>query len=108
MSFTITGKVEKIMDVQSGTSKAGKEWQRREFVINTDEQYNPFLQFSCFGDKVSLLEGKKEGDVLEITFNLFSREYNEKYYTQAQAWIIKDVQPAPPKAATKEESDLPF
>ena len=41
MSLAITGKLVKALDVESGTSKAGKEWKKQSFVIDTGAQYNP-------------------------------------------------------------------
>ena len=109
MSFTVSGKLKQIMDVHEGTSKAGKEWKRQEFILDTSEQYNPFIQFSCFGEKVSLLNGKNLGDTLEVSFNLSSKEYNGKYYTQATAWKIENgTKESAAPVVPKEENDLPF
>ena len=41
----VTGKITKIMEVQKGTSKAGKEWQKLTFVLETDEDYNNVYPF---------------------------------------------------------------
>jgi len=46
MSLAITGKLVKALDVESGTSKAGKEWKKQSFVIDTGAQYNPEVCFS--------------------------------------------------------------
>ncbi|NQY66825.1 MAG: DUF3127 domain-containing protein, partial [Flavobacteriales bacterium] len=32
MSLTISGKITQILEVESGTSKAGKEWKKQNFV----------------------------------------------------------------------------
>ena len=36
----VTGKITKISEVQTGTSKAGKEWKKLTFVLETTEDYN--------------------------------------------------------------------
>ena len=35
MSLTIKGQLVRILDVESGTSKAGKQWKKQSFLINT-------------------------------------------------------------------------
>ena len=38
--FKVTGKVEKILPVVKGTSKAGAEWQKLEFVVKFNVKSN--------------------------------------------------------------------
>ena len=120
MSLVITGKLVKALDVESGTSKAGKEWKKQSFVIDTGAQFNPEVCFSLFGeDKISMLQGIKPGEEIEISFNLSSREYNGRYYHNIDAWRINkaavavvagpaDEAPFPAQEAAEEEDDLPF
>ena len=119
MSLAITGKLVKTLDVESGTSKAGKEWKKQSFVIDTGAQYNPEVCFSLFGeDKIAMLNGIQPGTEIEVSFNLSSREYNGKYYHNIDAWrinraaaaVVEDVAmpQAPLEASDAEEDDLPF
>jgi len=127
MALDIRGKLIQVLPLQSGVSKAGNEWSKQEFVIETDEQFPKKACFILFGNKVSLLAGFKVGDQVEVSFNLESREFNGKWYTDANAWKINPVQPAnekqgsapfadygelpPPPMDTEYEpptSDLPF
>jgi hypothetical protein len=39
MSLTIKGKLSRKLSVESGTSKAGKEWKKQSFVVDTGAQY---------------------------------------------------------------------
>jgi len=119
MSLAITGKLVKALDLESGTSKAGKEWKKQSFVIDTGAQFNPEVCFSLFGeDKISMLHGIKAGEEIEVSFNLSSREYNGRYYHNIDAWRINkaagavvaapaDEAPFPAQDA-EEEDDLPF
>ena len=120
MSLAITGRLVKALDVESGTSKAGKEWKKQSFVIDTGAQFNPEVCFSLFGeDKISMLQGIKPGEEIEVSFNLSSREYNGRYYHNIDAWRINkasvavvagpaDEAPFPAQEAAEEEDDLPF
>lgn len=89
MSLEISGKLVKVLQPQSGTSKAGKQWVKQSFVIDTGGQYNSELCFNLFGeDKVKLLQGITTNDEIKVLFNLSSREYKGNYYTSADAWKI--------------------
>jgi len=90
MSLEMKGKLTKVLDLQSGTSKAGKEWVKQSFVIDTGGQYNSEVSFNLFGqDKVQLLKDVTIGDEVTVLFNLSSREYKGNYYTSADAWKFK-------------------
>ena len=51
MSKTVTGKIIEILPTEKGTSKAGKDWQKLTFAIDTNEQYNNIIAFEVFGDE---------------------------------------------------------
>lgn len=122
MSLTINGKIVNILNVESGTSKAGKEWKKQGFVIDTGDQYNPNVCFSLFGDdKITMLEQYNVGQDVEVSFNLSSREFNGRWYHNLDAWRINPQAagvPAggdfpPPTAAdfagdSSDADDLPF
>jgi len=89
MSLVIKGKLVRKLDVESGTSKAGKEWKKQSFLVNTGAQYNPEVCFQLFGDdKIQMLDGLNDGDELEVSFNISSREYNGRYFHNIDAWKI--------------------
>ena len=117
MSLAITGKLVKALDVESGTSKAGKEWKKQSFLVDTGVQYNPEVCFQLFGeDKIEMLNHHNEGDQVEVSFNLSSREYNGRYFRNIDAWRIEnqgagsaDIKAAPEfNAPASEDDDLPF
>lgn len=83
------GKLIKILDTQTGTSKAGKEWSKKSFVIETDSKYNNEICFDLFGEEKIALLSQEIGSEIKVKYNLSSREYNGRYYTQAQAWFIE-------------------
>ena len=107
MSLEIKGRLLQILPVQSGTSKAGNEWSKQEFVIETDEQFPKKVCFTLFGDKVSLLNGISVSDEVEVSFNVESREFNGKWYHNINAWRINPVQPAGNDAPPFSVDDIP-
>ena len=73
MSLTIKGQLVRILDPESGTSKAGKQWKKQSFLVNTGAQYNPEVCFQLFGeDKIQMLDGINSGDQIEVSFNISS------------------------------------
>ena len=62
-----------------------------------------------------MLKQHNEGDQLEVSFNLSSKEYNGKYFHNIDAWRIENLNSStnedlPPEFNNEkvEEDDLPF
>ncbi len=107
MSTEITGRVVQIFDMVSGKSRAGKDWQKQEFIVETGGQYPKKVCFTTFGDKVQLLSGVYEQDEVTVAFDPESREYNGRWYTELRAWKIsrggqaEGEQPAGPSRSAR-------
>ncbi len=89
MALDITGKILQIMPTTTGTSKAGKDWVKQEFVIETQETYPKKVCISVMGDKTQELKKYVPGNEIKVSLNLESREYNGKWYTNVNAWRIE-------------------
>ncbi len=107
MNLEINGKITDVLPVQSGTSKAGREWQKQEFVIETDEQFPRKVCFTLFGDKISLIDGFNTGDEVAVAFNLESREFNGRWFHNVNAWRINKVNPGGDNATEYAPEDIP-
>jgi len=90
MALDITGKILQIMPTTTGTSKAGKDWVKQEFVIETQETYPKKVCISVMGDKTQELKKYVPGNEIKVSLNLESREYNGKWYTNVNAWRIEN------------------
>tara|TARA_R100001244_G_scaffold9274_1_gene11330 strand:- start:616 stop:948 length:333 start_codon:yes stop_codon:yes gene_type:complete len=88
MDLRAKGKVKKIFDKVTGTSKTGNEWEKRDFVITTDGEYPKDVCFTTFGDKTSVVEYLKVGQDVEVFFDITSREHGGKYFHNVNAWKI--------------------
>jgi hypothetical protein len=90
MNFKTSGEITKITEVQKGTSKAGKDWQKLTFVIDTKEEYNNILAFDVFGDEKveNFIKYNKVGRSVEIEFNIRTNEWKDKFFTSLDAWKI--------------------
>lgn len=88
MALDIEGKIIQIMPATSGMSKAGKEWTKQEFVIETKDQYPKKVMMSVMGEKVNELKKFAVGNDVKAALNIESREYNGRWYTDIRAWKI--------------------
>ena len=69
----IYGTIQTVLPLQSGTSKAGNEWKKQEYILETVEQYPRKVKFDLFGDKVDQYP-LQAGNVVTISVNIESRE----------------------------------
>lgn len=120
----IKGKIIHVLPLQEGVSRAGNKWKKREYVLETQEQYPRKVCFDFFGDKVDQYP-VEIGDDVTLSFDIESREYNGRWYTGIHGWKLeKNSAPAaadvPPMPSVSEElppfptsgetgsDDLPF
>lgn len=97
MSLEITGKLISKLPMQSGTSaRTGSSWQKQEFVIETGDQFPKKICANLWGDKADQLNQYNIGDLVKVSFDLESREFNGKWYTDVKAWKLEHPQVVAP------------
>jgi len=86
----ITGTITKVLPLQSGTTAAGKDWQKAGFLLETTETYNNLYCFDVFGEEKvqNFNKYNKVGDVVDVDFNVKTNEWKDKYFTSLDAWKI--------------------
>jgi hypothetical protein len=89
----ITGKIILALPEQSGTSKAGNEWKKREYVLETQETYPKKMLFDLFGQRADQYP-LNVGDVVTVSFDINSREYNGRWFTSISAWKVEPANQA--------------
>ena len=95
MSYELMGKLHKVYPTESKSEK----FQAREFVVETqDGSYNQFIKFQLTQDRCALIDDYNEGEQVKVHFDLRGREWNEKYFTNLNAWRLE--KPAAVAAAT--------
>ena len=107
MSNTVVGKVISVLPIESGVSKAGKEWKNQAFVIETAEQWPKKICFTMLdkNDKFGKIE---IGMGVEVHYNLESREYNGKWYTNnPNAWKIDVTKELQQSSGLVQKEDVP-
>ncbi|RYY58197.1 MAG: DUF3127 domain-containing protein [Chitinophagaceae bacterium] len=113
----LTAKLVQLLPLQTGTGKNG-EWKKQDIIVETDGQYPKKVCISIWGDKIA---GNQLiiGNNLNISFDVESREYNGRWYTDVKAWKIDPAGAAGSQPPAKEDDfhntsftssdeDLPF
>lgn len=113
--LSIEGTLIQKNEIENIENKEGKKWIKQTFLIEIDSEYNNRICFQLFGEeKVKLLDGYDLGDKIEVFFNISSREYNNRYYHNIDAWRISHINPDAQKLDQNtspnemKEDSLPF
>ena len=88
----IKGKIVQILPLQGGQTKAGGEWKKQEYILETEGQYPKKVCFNLWGDRIEQYP-VAEGEEVTVSFDLDSREYNGRWYTEVRAWKIEKGTP---------------
>ena len=94
----ISGKIIQVLPEQGGVSKtSGKEWKLQAYVLETQEQYPRKVHFEVFGEDRIKANPCQLDDIVTISFDIESREFNGRWYTSIRAWKIQQgvVEAAP-------------
>ncbi|MDE6346277.1 MAG: DUF3127 domain-containing protein [Muribaculaceae bacterium] len=81
----VKGKIIAVLPEISGTSKAGNPWKKREYVLETLENYPKKVHFDFFGERADQYP-LNVGDTITLSFDIESREYNGRWFTGIRGW----------------------
>jgi hypothetical protein len=112
----LSAKLIQLLPLQSGTGKNG-QWKKQDIIVETEGTYPKKICVSIWGDKIDESQ-LQAGNQLKIDFDVESREFNGRWYTDVKARKI-EVAGAPktipidrPSGASvadiREDDDLPF
>ncbi|MBK7093760.1 MAG: DUF3127 domain-containing protein [Saprospiraceae bacterium] len=86
MSFEIQGKLHKKFEIESKSAS----FQTRDFVLLIEEgNYPQYIKFQLTQDRCNIVDSINEGDNMKVWFDLRGREWNEKYFTNLNAWKVE-------------------
>jgi Domain of unknown function (DUF3127) len=102
----LTAKLIQLLPLQTGTGKNG-EWKKQDIIVETEgSQYPKKVCVTVWGDKINTSQ-LKIGSQLKIDFDVESREYNGRWYTDVKAWKIEAADSiAPDKTNNNTEEDF--
>ena len=86
----VSGKIIQVLPEQGGVSKtSGKEWKLQAYVLETQEQYPRKVHFEVFGEDRIKANPCHLDDIVTVSFDIESREFNGRWYTSVRAWKIQ-------------------
>lgn len=102
--YNSCGRISEMSEVVSGVSQNGNQWQRMTIVLEIPGfQGSVFKQaFQVNGDSVNNVLLFSIGDKVEISWSMYAREWNGKWYNNVDLVKIKyqeGEQPKPQQAA---------
>lgn len=104
MSFEIEGKLHKKFDTESKTPT----FQAREFVILiSEDNYPQYIKFQLTQDRCALIDDYEEGNAIKVHFDLRGREWNDKYFTNLNAWRLEKAEEEKSEPSPQSEPQLP-
>ena len=85
------GMIVQYLGRQTGTSKAGRPWQKDEYVCETPGTYPRKVKFHIFGDKADQLKFEN-GKSYVLSCDIESREYTGRWYTDVSVFSARPVE----------------
>lgn len=126
MSLEVEGKLVSKLQQQTGQGRNGT-WARQDFIIETQDQYPKKICLSAWGDKIREFDNIAMGELIKVSVNIESREYNGRWFTDVRPWriermnqnqnaapvagnppVLDDFPPVAPIESSSSDSDLPF
>ena len=102
----VVGKIIQVLPAQEGVGRTGNPWKVQPYVLETFDQYPRKVHFEVFGEDRIKQNPCDIDQVVTVSFDIESREFNGRWYTSIRAWKIQQgdmtqanaVQPAPAAA----------
>ncbi len=104
----LEGKIIAVFDKQQVTDTFAK----REFVIETDDQYPQAVKFELTQNKCDEIDSYKIGDDVIVHFNVRGRKWTNKegkdvYFISLNAWRLESLSAANNDVPPPTEGDIP-
>jgi hypothetical protein len=83
----ISGKIIQVMPEINGTGRNG-QWRKQEYILETEGTYPKKVCLTVWGDGIDQF-GVNQGDQVNASIDIESREYNGRWYTDVKAWKME-------------------
>lgn len=107
----ISGKIIKVLPLQSGVSSTGNAWQLQQYVLEDKAKYPHKICFEVFGEKRIKDNQCSIDDTVTAQVDIESREFNGKWFTSVRAWKVEVNEPSEESndpAPTPEPEEVKF
>lgn len=95
------------------TQVVSEKFKKKEFIIETEDQYPQFISIQLTQDRVDLINMFEVGDVVTVSINLRGRAWENpqgetKYFNTVEAWRIEGQSSENPVSAKKAQAEEDF
>lgn len=85
----VVGKVIQVLPIQEGVGRNGNPWKLQGYVLETIENYPRKVHFEVFGEDKIKNNPCDIDQIVTVSFDIESREFNGRWYTSIRAWKIQ-------------------
>ena len=85
----IVGKIIQVLPMQEGVGRNGNPWKLQGYVLETLDQYPRKVHFEVFGEDRIKMNPCEIDQLVTVSFDIESREFNGRWYTSIRAWKIQ-------------------
>jgi len=86
----IQGTIIDVSEITSGTTRAGKPYQRIEFTITTAGKFEKTVRFTSYQEAVIKILGQSAaGTKVKVNYDPESKEFKGKWYTTLNAYALE-------------------
>ena len=85
----VVGKIIQVLPVQEGVGRNGNPWKVQPYVLETLDQYPRKVHFEVFGEDRIKQNPCEIDQLVTVSFDIESREFNGRWYTSIRAWRIQ-------------------
>ena len=84
----VVGKIIQVLPVQEGVGRNGNPWKVQPYVLETLDQYPRKVHFEVFGEDRIRMNPCAIDQLVTVSFDIESREFNGRWYTSIRAYRI--------------------
>ncbi|MBQ4395687.1 MAG: DUF3127 domain-containing protein [Paludibacteraceae bacterium] len=85
----VVGKIIQVLPAQEGVGRNGNPWKVQPYVLETLDQYPRKVHFEVFGEDRIKQNPCDLDQLVTVSFDIESREFNGRWYTSIRAWKIQ-------------------
>lgn len=102
-----SGKITEVGELKSGTSKTGKDWCSRQYVmLDASSQREKHIAFEVFGKEKLDEFDIQAGDNVTVTLDVESRVWNQRWFTNVRCTACEKEKPQQVEEPAKSEEEV--
>lgn len=121
MANVVKGRIYRIGNVEVINTKGGSTLEKQELILDAsrydgltgEKIYENLVAIEFMQKNIAKLEGFKQGDMVEVSFELVGNKYQTqqgdvKYITRARGFNVEQLRKKAETEAVKNIDDMPF